>query len=396
MRLFEWEAKTVLREAGLAVPRGKVVSDPAGARRVSLNLGGRVAVKAQVLQGGRMKAGLIRFADNADGAARAAACLLGRSVDRVPVTQLLVEEAISVQAEYFAGITYDDACRRPVLVLSGKGGVHVEDEAREGHVVRLPLDPRRSPPSFQVKEAAWDMGLRGLGLTAATAAIDVLIDCFFAMDATLLEVNPLGQLNTGNWVALDAHIALDDDAIFRQDTLMRRFQLLERGEGHRPLTPLEHEAREIDALDHRGVAGRVVEFQGEIGLLIGGGGASLTAFDAVRQAGGRPANYCEVGGNPSVRKVAALTRLLLGKPGVRRLAVIMNVVSNTRADLMARGVIEGCFQAGREPSEAIAVFRIPGSWEAESRELLNHYSVRYAGRDVSIDQAAQVAVSGGD
>ena len=160
----------------------------------------------------------------------------------------------------------------------------------------------------------------------------------------------------------------------------------------RPATPLEQEAQRIDALDHRGVAGRVVEFDGDLALLIGGGGASLTVFDAVREYGGRPANYCEVGGNPTEEKVAALTTLLLSKPGVRKLAVIMNVVNNTRADVMARGVITGVVAAGREPSSTICVFRIPGSWESEAAAALAAVGVRPLGREVSLGQAARLAV----
>ena len=153
------------------------------------------------------------------------------------------------------------------------------------------------------------------------------------------------------------------------------------------------EAARIDRSDHRGVAGRVVQFEGSLALLIGGGGASLTAFDAVRARGGRPANYCEIGGNPSVRKVAALTRLLLRQPGIERIAVIMNVVNNTRADLIARGVIRGCLDAGLEPARAIAVFRVPGAWEEECAVLLRHYGVAACDRTVSIDEAAAMAVA---
>jgi succinyl-CoA synthetase beta subunit/citryl-CoA synthetase large subunit len=136
----------------------------------------------------------------------------------------------------------------------------------------------------------------------------------------------------------------------------------------------------------------VVEFPGRLGLMIGGGGASLTAFDAVRRHGGQPANYCEIGGNPSVRKVCELTKLILSKPEVERIAVIMNVVNNTRVDLVARGVIKGCLESRRDPAKTIAVFRIPGAWEEEGFRLLRHYGVEPLGREVSIDEAARRAV----
>ncbi|MCJ7624632.1 MAG: hypothetical protein MUO76_14115, partial [Anaerolineaceae bacterium] len=141
--------------------------------------------------------------------------------------------------------------------------------------------------------------------------------------------------------------------------------------------------------DHRGGAGRLVPFDGNIGMLIGGGGASLTAFDAVLDAGLKPANYCEIGGNPSVWKIQELTKLILSQPQVDRLIVIMNVVSNTRVDLVARGVIKGITQLGRDPSEVIAAFRIPGSWEDEGKAILNHYNVPFFGRETSIDQVVE-------
>ncbi len=138
-------------------------------------------------------------------------------------------------------------------------------------------------------------------------------------------------------------------------------------------TEFERRAAEIDSLDHRGVAGRVIEFDGDLGLIIGGGGASLTAFDAIQQHGGRPANYCEIGGNPSVHKVKELTKHILSKPGVEKISVIMNVVSNTRVDLIARGLIKGVLEAGKEPSKTIAVFRVPGAWEQEGFKILDKY-----------------------
>jgi len=150
---------------------------------------------------------------------------------------------------------------------------------------------------------------------------------------------------------------------------------------------------QIDASDHRGVAGNVREFDGDLGLVIGAGGGSLTLFDAIRRHGGRPANYCEIGGNPSVRKACELTKLILSKPGVKKIAVMMNVVSNTRVDIVARGVIKGCVEAGRNPAETIAIFRIPGAWEDDGFKILRKYGVEYCDRTVSMYEAAGRAVA---
>ncbi len=150
----------------------------------------------------------------------------------------------------------------------------------------------------------------------------------------------------------------------------------------------------MNAVDHRGVAGNVVEFDGNLGLVIGAGGGSLTLFDAVRNHGGKPANYCEIGGNPSVSKTTASSRSSSSsKPGVEKIAVMMNVVSNTRVDIVARGVIKGCIESGRDPAEAIAIFRIPGAWEEEGFKILAKYGVEYCDRSVSMYEAAGRAVA---
>ena len=128
------------------------------------------------------------------------------------------------------------------------------------------------------------------------------------------------------------------------------------------------------------MAGNVTEFDGDLGLVIGAGGGSLTLFDAVRAHGGRPANYCEIGGNPSVAKACGLAKLVLSKPGVDKIAVMMSIVSNTRVDIVARGVIKACVELGHDPAEKIAIFRIPGAWEEEGFKILERYGVPYADR----------------
>jgi len=162
----------------------------------------------------------------------------------------------------------------------------------------------------------------------------------------------------------------------------------------REATPFELAGEAVDAQDHRGVAGNVTEFDGDLGLVIGAGGGSLTLFDAVRAHGGKPANYCEIGGNPSVAKTCDLAKLVLQKPGVDKIAVMMSIVSNTRVDIVARGVIRACIELGHDPSEKISIFRIPGAWEEEGFKLLERYGVRYADRSVSLNEAARMAVAG--
>jgi succinyl-CoA synthetase beta subunit/citryl-CoA synthetase large subunit len=229
-------------------------------------------------------------------------------------------------------------------------------------------------------------------MTGIGTVLERIASAFVTLDAVTLEINPIIETPDGDLIGLDAHVEIDNDAANRQKDRLASIGLIETASAGRPPTALEREAQRIDAMDHRGVAGRVVEFDGDLALLIGGGGASLTVFDAIKRYGGRPANYCEVGGNPTEEKVAALTALLLSKPGVRKLAVIMNVVNNTRADVMARGAISGIKQSGRSTRSTVCVFRIPGSWEEEAREALAAEGIEALGREFSLDACAKLAV----
>ena len=247
-------------------------------------------------------------------------------------------------------------------------------------------------PVYEGRELAAQLDLSGKTFARVGAVLKKMADAFLTLDAITLEINPLVESSEGALIGLDAHLEIDDDASARQQRNLASLGKMAAMQAGSPPTPLELEAARIDAMDHRGVAGRVVEFDGDLGLLIGGGGASLTVFDAIRHYKGRPANYCEVGGNPTEEKVAALTRLLLSKPGVHKLAVIMNVVNNTRADIVARGVLAGIRSAELDPAKTICVFRIPGSWEEEARAILAKAGVEALGREHSLDYCAKLSV----
>jgi succinyl-CoA synthetase beta subunit/citryl-CoA synthetase large subunit len=211
----------------------------------------------------------------------------------------------------------------------------------------------------------------------------------------LAEINPLAELTDGRFVALDAHMEMEDEATGRQAQLLRETLGIAEDDTRDTYVPSEFERRvkAIDAADHRGVIqGKDHNFDGNLGLVIGAGGGSLTLTDAVRSQGGKPANYSEIGGNPSVAKACGLAKEVLQKDGVEKIAVMMSIVSNTRVDIVARGVIKACLELGRDPSEAIAVFRIPGAWEDEGARILDHYGVEYYDRSVSLWDAAGRAV----
>ena len=390
MRLFEYEAKRLLAAHGIPLPRGQVISSPeeieGDAPRV---------IKIQVLSGGRMKAGGVKFADTEAEARAIAAELLGATMLNYRVEKLMVEERLEIEREYFAAATHDLARKHPVVLFSASGGVDIEALAKEKPeaVITRPYNVRTGFHDFHARQVVSAAGLSGKPLMQLASVVHRLVKLFHRMDATLAEINPIVQTKDGRFLAADAHIDIEDDALNRHPELQETYDIPKRETGARPPTAFELAAAEIDASDHRGVAGRMIEFDGQIGMLIGGGGASLTVFDAIRKHGGKPANYCEIGGNPSVRKVQRLAAHLFSKPGVEKIAVIMNVVSNTRVDLVARGVIKAIVERGEDPAEKIAIFRIPGSYEGEGFAILEKYGVTYCDRTVSIDEAARRAVA---
>jgi succinyl-CoA synthetase beta subunit/citryl-CoA synthetase large subunit len=397
MRLLEFEAKKILERAGLSIPAGQVIrqSEELAPERLS-RLKAPLVVKAQVFASGRASKGGVLFAQGSNRALSIARSFLAKEFEGRKPEAVLIEERLQIAEEIYLAFTYDPFLRRPLMLLGRSGGTGIE--GRGESVIRQTFSALTPFSPFEARNLCAEAGISRAHLPALAEIITKLARLFLEYDMTLLELNPLARLEAVGekpvFVALDCHIELDDDALSRQQPLLNWLGLEAGGRGERPPTALERAAVEIDRSDYRGVAGRLVEFEGELGLLIGGGGASLTVFDAVRRHGGKPANYAEIGGNPSVHKVAALTRLLLSKPGIKKLAVIMNVVNNTRADLVARGVIKGVLESGAgSPAEKIAFFRIPGAWEDESKRLLAHWGVPCAGREVSLDEAARLAIA---
>jgi succinyl-CoA synthetase beta subunit/citryl-CoA synthetase large subunit len=281
------------------------------------------------------------------------------------------------------------------MLFSDMGGIDIEQVAEEhpDHVARAHFSTLKPFSDWQAKQLIASLGVTGSALNRLTPILARLARLFLQYDMTLAEINPLGELEDGSFVALDAHMDMEKEARPRQQALLRELGVGdEETRQAREPTPFELAGEQVDAQDHRGVAGNVTEFDGNLGLVIGAGGGSLTLFDAVRAHGGRPANYCEIGGNPSVRKACGLAKLVLQKPGVDKIAVMMSIVSNTRVDIVARGVIKACVELGYDPAEKIAIFRIPGAWEEEGFKILKKYGVDYADRSVSLHEAAKRAV----
>ena len=394
MRFYEFEAKQLLASNRIPTSKGGVANTPDEAERIAAEVAGPVVLKSQVLSGGRMKAGGVKFADTPAAAKAAAAEILKLEIKGQLPKGVLIEAKAPVKQEYFLAITYDALAKRPVAIFSDMGGIDIEEvaETHPEHIARKHFSSLLPLGDFVMKELVASLGLKGGELTALTNIATRLARLFLAADLTLAEVNPLAQLEDGSFVALDCHLDMEEEARERHKDVLAPFGVDDDAARQgRPPTEFEQAGGRADAVDPRGVA-RVVEFDGNLGLVIGAGGGSLTIMDAVEHHGGKPANYCEIGGNPSMKKTCELTKVILNKPGVAKIAVIMNIVSNTRVDIMARGVIKGCIESGFEPKDKILFFRIPGAWEGEGFKILEKYGVEYGDRTVSMSEAARRAV----
>ena len=395
MRFFEYESRAIVAKAGIPVTKHGFAKTALEAQEIAQQIAGPVVIKSQVLTGGRMKAGGVQFAETPDDAARHAERVLDLEIGGHKPRGVLVDSRAAIKHEYYAGVVWDGIRKQPVMLFSDMGGIDIEEVAEEHpeHVARGHFSTLRPFSDWQAKQVIASLGISGSALNRLTPILAKLARLFLRYDLTLAEINPLSELQDGAFVALDAHMDMENEARPRQQKILHELGVGEEETRQaREPTSFELAGEEIDAQDHRGVAGNVTEFDGNLGLVIGAGGGSLTLFDAVRAHGGRPANYCEIGGNPSVRKTCGLAKLVLEKPGVERIAVMMSIVSNTRVDIVARGVIKACIELGFDPAEKIAIFRIPGAWEEEGFKILEKYGVDYADRSVSLDGAAKRAV----
>jgi succinyl-CoA synthetase beta subunit len=397
VRFFEYEAREIVKRAGIPVTDFGFATTPQEAHEIAARLGEPVVIKSQVLTGGRMKAGGVQFAETPDEAAEKTEQVLGLQINGHVPRGVLVDTRAQVAKEYYAGVVWDGIRKQPVMLFSDMGGIDIEEvaESHPDHLGRGHFSNLLPLSDFQAKQVAASLGITGSALNRLVPILTQLARLFVQYDMTLAEINPLGELEDGSFVALDAHMEMENEARPRQKALLAELGVgdEETREAREP-TEFELAGEEVDSMDHRGVAGNVTEFDGDLGLVIGAGGGSLTLFDAVRAHGGHPANYCEIGGNPSVRKACELAKLVLQKPGVERIAVMMSIVSNTRVDIVARGVIKACLELGYDPAEKISIFRIPGAWEEEGFKILKRYGVRYADRSVSMHEAARMAVEG--
>ena len=392
MRFFEYEAKQLLKKRRVPIVPGAVAKTAAEAEKLASELGGAVVLKPQVLFGGRDE---LREASGPAEAKAAAEELLGLSIKGRKPACVLVEAKQSFAKRFNVRVTYDGIKKLPVIVATDVVGRDIDDVADDepDRVKRRHFSALLPPSSYRAKELCRELGLTGGALNRMTRVVQALTQIFLDYDLTVIDVTSLGQSEDGSVAAVDCHMDMEIEGRARQGAILEELGV-DPADARVPRDPTDFDVAgaKIDHDDPRGVAGPIVEFDGNIGLVIGAGGGSLTTFDAVKKHGGRPANYAAIGGNPSVKKCEALTKLVLSKPGVDKIVVISNVVSNTRADLLARGVIKGVVGLGLEPKEVITIFRAPGAWEADAFKILEKYGVEYCDRTVSISEAARRGV----
>jgi succinyl-CoA synthetase beta subunit len=351
MNFEEHAAKSlILSPAGIAVPRGILVTSAAEAAKAAAQIGPCV-VKAQVPTGKRGKAGGIKLADTPQEAEKVASQILGMRIGDYTVERLLIEEQAAVAREFYAAVLHDFAARKPLILFSTEGGMDIEEVAAEkpDAIRRLLVDIDNVPRARDIAAM-----LKGLDLGAAEAQIAQIIDHLYrayrTRDAELLEINPLALLADGRVVALDCKFVLDDSAVYRQPEIAS-------GGAANAMTDLERRGAEHGL--------KLIQLDGNVGVLANGAGLTMTTMDVIRHFGGKPANFLEIGGEAYTKSEIALD-LVLSNPGVKSL-VINFCGAYARTDVMAEGVVRAWHKlAPRVP----VFFSIHGTGEDEAVALV--------------------------
>jgi len=380
VKLHEYESKRLFAQYGVPIPPGGLAATPREARCVAESLGGSVVVKAQVLVGGRGKAGGIRPAQTAEEAERVADAILGMEIKGLPVRQVLVDRAADIRQEIYLGIVVDRTASRFVLMASGKGGVEIEELARvlPGAIRKVTIEPLLGLRGYQTLTLAKGIGLARRHHRDFDRVARGLYDAFCASDARLAEINPLVVVGTGELLAVDGKVVLDDNALFRHPELA-----LMRDQDEE--TAIERRAREAGL--------SYVQLDGDIGCMVNGAGLAMATMDIIQHFGGAPANFLDIGGGARAETVATALRLLLADSSIK--AVLLNIFGGiTRCDEVARGIVAALDDV-RPDVPLIA--RLVGTNEAEGREVLASSGFRLTTATTLADAArkAVAAVSGG-
>ena len=374
MKLFEYEAKTMLAKYGIPTPQGGLATSTTQASEVAAKLKPPFAVKAQVLVAGRGKAGGILFANSVEEAAKAASKLLNMQIKGIPVRSIWVEEKIQIKRELYFGITTDRSKQSYVAVASAVGGMEIEEIAKKtpDKVIKVPVNPELGLRSFQTREIARKIGYAGNQISELARILENLYKVCMDNDAELIEMNPLVETNDGEFMAVDARIIIDDNALFRHQELKKRLL-----EGESELTPQELEAMKNDLA--------YVKLDGNVGVIGNGAGLVMATLDTIQYYGGKPANFLDVGGGAPSEKIALSLKIVLSDPKVK--ALFINILGGiTRCDEVAKGILEAKEKVGvTKPM----VIRLVGTNEEEGKKILTEAGIHVL---ESMDEAAQRVV----
>ncbi|HEV3232448.1 MAG TPA: ADP-forming succinate--CoA ligase subunit beta [Candidatus Dormibacteraeota bacterium] len=379
MKLLEYQAKEQFREAGIPVKDGRLARTPEQAADAAAVLG-PIAVKAQVQTGGRGKAGGIKLAPTPEEARAAAAAILGMDIKGYTVHEVWCEQAAEVAREIYLGVTLDRDARRLVIILSAAGGMDIEEVAETApeKIVKFHPDPWRGAQAYELRAICFQAGLGDL-VGKLVPIMQKLYALALRTDALTCEINPLAVVADGSVIALDGKLETDENAEFRHPEL-ERYRSDEAGSGD----PLEIEAHK------RGIT--YVHLDGDVGVLGNGAGLVMNTLDLVRAAGGRPANFLDIGGGAKAEVVRNSLEMILLDPGVK--SIFINIFGGiTRGDEVARGVV-----AARDELDIKVplVVRMTGTAEEEGRRILEENGIT-PGIDASAAaaKAVELAAAGG-
>ena len=378
MRIHEYQSKLMFSRYGIPIPNGRVASTASEARQIAEELGVRVVVKAQVLVGGRGKAGGIRLAKTAKEAEELASLILGMEIKGLPVRKVLIDEAVSINKEIFLSIANDRDTCQPVIIASEAGGVDIEEVASRmpEKIIKVYIDPLLGLHDYQARDIAASIDLPHVYWKSFSAIAQGLWRAFWENDATLAEINPLVVTQDQKLVALDGKVIFDDNAMFRHaDQVEMRDQDVD--------TPSETLARKYGL--------SYVKLNGQIGCIVNGAGLAMATMDIIKLFGGEPANFLDIGGGASADKVAAAFRLVVADTNVK--VVLINIFGGiTRCDEVAHGVL----LALSELKTSIPLLvRLAGTNSVEGLRLLADAHIITAETLVEAAQKAVAAVKGG-
>src|SRR5213595_2911697 len=354
MDLYEYQGKQLFKRFDIPVSEGRLATTPAEARAAAEELGGQVVVKAQVLTGGRGKAGGIKLADDPEEAERKAEEIIGLDINGHVVRKLLIERASEIAKEYYLSVTFDRGEKKVLFMLTTEGGIEIEQVAAETpeKLARLYVDPLEGYQPYQARRLIYGAGIDDPN--EQKQVLDIvgkLYECFVGSDAMLCEINPLIVTPEGEVRALDSKFTVDDNALYKHSDV----EAMRDPEAY---PPEERAAREKDVT--------YVKLEGEVGILGNGAGLVMSTLDTIALAGGRPANFCDLGGGGDAQGVVDALEVIAADGQVR--SIFFNIFGGiTRCDEVARGILQAL---GQMTIEHPIVVRLDGTNAEEGRELL--------------------------